>query len=234
MVVNAKPKWTMCSWLATSVAGLAVMLCLLLLVSHGAELAKQKEGYEERQDFVVARGPDVYDDFYVSVYDTLMFSRLKNQFEIGTIVNAAPPAEVSVLLDVGSGTGHHAKAFSNKGYSKVVGVDISPAMVRAAQKNYPDLEFRNGDALNGQLFPPNSFTHITCLYFTIYYMKDKRRFLENCYYWLTPGGYLTLHLVDRRTFSPVIPAGDPFIGASPQAYTEERITTTEVVFDSHR
>ena len=234
MVAKLKSEWTVCAWWATAVAILAVALSLLLLVSHGETLARQKEGYEERRDFVVARGTDVYDDFYVSVYDTLMFNRLKNQFEVGTIMNAAAPTEASALLDVGSGTGHHAKAFANKGFSKVVGVDIAPGMVAAARRNYPEIDFREGDALDGELFPSNSFTHITCLYFTIYHMKDKRRFLENCYHWLTPGGYLTMHLVDRQAFSPVIPAGDPFIGTSPQAYTDKRITTTEVVFDTHR
>ena len=41
--------------------------------------------------------------------------------------------------------------------------------------------------------------HVTCLYFTIYYIKDKENF-SNCFYWLKPGGVLLLHLVDVNKF----------------------------------
>jgi SAM-dependent methyltransferase len=233
MARATKNYWQSCGSWGALVGVVAALLGLLLLLEHGEKLAGKREGYEEREDFVVLRGTDVYDDFYTSVYDALMFSQIKNQFEIGTIVNVAGPAERSLLLDVGSGTGHHAGAFKNKGYS-VVGIDLSPSMVAAASKRYPEIDFRVGDALDGSMFSPGSFTHITCLYFTIYYMRDKVRFLKNCFYWLTPGGYLTLHLVDRNAFSPIIPAGDPFVGLSPQSYAEERITSTEVLFDTQR
>ena len=54
-------------------------------------------------------------------------------------------------------------------------------MVNIAQKNYPELNFRVADMLDTMEFQSDTFTHIMCLYFTIYYIKDKRRFLENCY-----------------------------------------------------
>ena len=57
----------------------------------------------------------------------------------------------------------------------------------------------------------NSFSTITCFYFTIYYIKDKNTFLQNCYNWLMPGGYLVLHLVNRDKFDPILNVAGPYI-----------------------
>ena len=106
-------------------------------------------------------------------------------------------------------------------------------MVSKAHQNYPSLNFIQGDALNGMLFPPNTLTLITCLYFTLYYMEDKSLFFDNCMKWLMPGGCLAIHLVDRDNFDPIIPAGDPLAIISAQSYAKERIMSTVVDFDTH-
>ena len=97
-------------------------------------------------------------------------------------------------------------------------------MIKISQDKYPSSKYIVGDALNAMTFPQQSFTHLTCLYFTIYYIKNKRQFFENCYNWLAPGGYLLLHLVDRDNFDPILPAGDPLTIISAQKYAKERIT----------
>ena len=53
-------------------------------------------------------------------------------------------------------------------------------------------------------------------------------------YWLEPGGWLALHLVDRNNFDPIIPAGDPFIMISPQNYAKKRITSSVVKFNNFK
>ena len=106
-------------------------------------------------------------------------------------------------------------------------------MIRKAKDNYPTLEFMQGDALNGMLFHQNTFSLVTCLYFTVYYMKDQQLFFENCMKWLMPGGCLAIHLVDRDNFDPIIPAGDPLTIISAQGYSKDRITSTVVEFDTH-
>ena len=189
------------------------------------------EGFEERTtEFKHKKGPQVYDDFYANVYDELVFNKIKNDYEIGQIVQSTAPTDTSRILDIGCGTGHHASSLAEKGYN-VVGIDISPSMINKAKENYPNIDFKVDDALNTMAFPANSFTHITCMYFTIYYMQNKRRFFENCIHWLMPGGYLILHLVNREKFDPILPAGDPFHIISPQSYADKRITTTNVKFD---
>jgi hypothetical protein len=106
-------------------------------------------------------------------------------------------------------------------------------MINKAKKEYPSLasNFKVGDGLNGTLFKDNSLTHILCLYFTIYYLKDKMLFFNNCMNWLMPGGYLIVHLVDKYKFDPILPPGNPLYIVSPQKYAKERITKTKVTFN---
>ena len=68
----------------------------------------------------------------------------------------------------------------------------------------------------------------------IYKYKDKTAFIQNVYNWLRPGGYFTLHLVDKTRFDPVIPAGKPFILVNPQSFAEKRITTSSVIFNNFK
>ena len=144
-------------------------------------------------------------------------------------MNKTSPTTTSIILDVGSGTGHHVGEL-NKQNLEVVGVDISEAMVKKAKDNYPKATFKQGNALDKSLFNPNSFTHIMCMYFTIYYMENKSEFFKNCYYWLKPGGYLIIHLVNKDLFDPILPPGNPLIMVSPQRYAKNRITKTKVKF----
>jgi SAM-dependent methyltransferase len=135
------------------------------------------------------------------------------------------------LLDVGCGTGHHVFELSASGFD-AIGIDISPSMISKAKADFPDYNFEVGDALNSSEFAPSTFTHITCMYFTIYYLQDKLLFFQNCMKWLMPGGYLILHLVDRENFDPILPPGNPLLYVSPQKYAEKRITSTKVKFDN--
>jgi SAM-dependent methyltransferase len=190
-----------------------------------------KEGFMTAPDkFLFKTGNDVYDDFYANIYDYLVFNNIKNSYEIGEIVNSTTPSETSVILDVGCGTGHHVGTMSEQNLN-VLGIDISPAMIQKAKENYPNFNFRVGNALNTTEFNHQTFTHILCLYFTIYYFPDKRRFFDNCMDWLMPGGCLVVHLVDREKFDPILPPGNPLYIVSPQKYAKQRITTTKVTFN---
>jgi predicted SAM-dependent methyltransferase len=104
-------------------------------------------------------------------------------------------------------------------------------MIEQAKKESPHADFKVGNALENGLFNQNSLTHVLCLYFTIYYFKEKMQFFYNCMDWLMPGGYLILHLVDRETFDPILPPGNPLYVVSPQKYAKERITKTKITFN---
>jgi len=214
-----------------------VLVLLLITVLLTNYWGIRKEGFnsvynqQKVKEFRTKRHQDVYDDFYASVYDELLFSKVKNDYEIGQIIKETYPSSESRILDIGSGLGHHVSSLSVHGFKNVQGLDLSPSMVHEAERLYPSLKFSVGDAMNTMTFPGNSFTHITCLYFTLYYLQDKPKFFENCYHWLMPGGFLAVHLVEPDKFDPIMPAGDPFNLISPQNYVKERITTTIVKFD---
>jgi SAM-dependent methyltransferase len=203
------------------------LLLLLVLVFKGFD--KKKEGFEQRDAFLIKSGSDIYDNFYADIYDYLVFNNLKDDYEVGYIMNSASPSSQSKILDIGCGTGHHVSSLGSKGLD-VLGIDISPSMIKKAKTNFPDYQFNVGDALNNHLFESNSFTHILCMYFTIYYFKDKAQFFNNCFKWLMPGGYLIVHLVEREHFDPILPPGNPLLYISPQRYAKERITSTKVKF----
>lgn len=211
---------------------LSILLIFVILfnILFGDALNK-KEGFEQKDKVVIKEGPDVYDDFYVSVYDNLSFSKLKNDFEVGQIINTTKPTNESKILDIGSGTGHHVAQLSSKNIP-TIGVDVSNYMVSKAKETYPKEKFIKGDVNNSSLFSSNSFTHITCLYFSIYYFKDKMTFFNNCMTWLMPGGYLVVHIVDRDRFDPILPPSNPLLIVSPQKYAKQRITQSEVVFNN--
>lgn len=209
---------------------LVLIAVLLILIIFFKTIIPVKEGMVASEKFLFKQGNAVYDDFYSNIYDYLVFSGIKNDFEIGQIINSTSPSETSVIADIGCGTGHHVRGLSDK-HLKVIGIDISPSMIEIAKKNAPGADFRVGDALDNGLFKLNSLTHILCLYFTIYYFKDKRHFFDNAMDWLMPGGYLIVHLVDRESFDPILPPGNPLYIVSPQKYAKERITKTKVTFD---
>ncbi len=194
---------------------------------------QQVEGFEQPKtnEFKTNEAvSDVYDDFYATIYDDLVFNKNKNDYEIGKWITHTKPEDNSKVLDIGSGTGHHVSSLKAHGY-EAIGIDVSPSMVKKAQETYPDLKFQVGDVTNPGMFQPESFTHITCFYFTLYYIQNKRVFFENCMRWLTPGGFLAVHVVNRDKFDPILPVGNPFTIISPQKYAKKRITTTTVKFD---
>ena len=203
---------------------------LLIMVVFFKALKPVQEGMTTSDKFLFKQGTAVYDDFYAGIYDYLVFSGLKNDFEVGQIINSSAPTEASIIADIGCGTGHQTSILSSKGLN-VIGIDISPSMINTAKENFPDLNFRVGDAMDNALFKMNSLTHIVCLYFTIYYFKDKRHFFDNCMDWLMPGGTLIVHIVDRESFDPILPPGNPLYIVSPQKYAKERITKTKIVFN---
>ena len=206
-----------------------VLIFIIIVSCFKQSKSSSIEGFIQKEEFVHKTDLDIYDDFYADIYDYLVYNDVKNDYEIGQIVNKTGPTTESIILDVGSGTGHHVGALQSYNFD-VIGLDISDAMVKKAKQNYPDSKFKQGDATNKDLFAPSSFTHILCMYFTLYYIKNKRQFFENCFEWLKPGGFLIIHLVNKEMFDPILPPGNPLLLVSPQRYAKKRITTTKVKF----
>jgi ubiquinone/menaquinone biosynthesis C-methylase UbiE len=64
---------------------------------------------------------------------------------VGPLLDAVGVKKGVNLLDIASGPGYVASAAAKRG-AVVVGVDFSPAMVAAARKLHPGVDFREGDA----------------------------------------------------------------------------------------
>jgi SAM-dependent methyltransferase len=218
-----------------SFSGQLLLFCIIFLgvLAYFQNNFKLKEKFTQKREFEFKEGAEIYDKFYADIYDYLVFNGVKNDYEIGQFVNKTTPTEQSIILDIGSGTGHHVSALQKQGY-KAIGLDSSENMIKRAKEIYPEYDFRLGDALNAGQFNSGSFTHILCLYFTIYYMEDKAQFFSNCMNWLMPGGYLVVHLVDREMFDPILPLSNPLMYFTPQRYAEKRITKSSITFDDFK
>ena len=216
-----------------------LFIILMIFCFVKRDLSAHVEGFEQPDKYKVYENDTIYDSFYADIYDELFIQPSKIEAEVDEIIHITGALEGSddvkknfKVGDLGSGRGHHVHELKKKGAMNVVGCDKSEAMLQNARDLYPKCNFIQGDFMKPMLFSEEEFNVLTCFYFTVYYVKDKRAFLRNCYKWLKPEGYLILHLVDRNHFDPVVPGGKPLFIVSPQTYANERITNSLVKFRS--
>lgn len=215
------------------------ILIVLQYTSNNSYEGMQNENEIQNETFEYKTGESIYDEFYTDIYDELVLNANKNDYEVQSICNITHIDDKSLVLDIGCGKGHHASELA-KTAKHVTGIDTSKHMIRDCQKEYSsqkNLRFIKGNALNSVLFRPNSFSHIVCLYFTIYYIKDKPAFFRNCHNWLhhqNQKGYLIVHIVNREHFDPVVPPSSPFFFVNPQTFAPKRITSSSVTFDNFK
>lgn len=216
---------------SNTICQLLIIIAITYILFHISNKYDVKtEGFSQPSKFVTKENNDLYDDFYCSIYDDLVYDTTRNEFEVQEITNIAKINKNSNILDIGSGKGHHVNHFRKHGIN-VTGLDKSKSMIKLSQKKYPKCKFKHGDALNAVNFNSNTFTHITCLFFTIYYIENKKLFFKNVYDWLKPGGFLVLHLVNRDKFDPILNTANPLHLVSPQKFAKKRITNSLVKFN---
>ena len=206
-----------------------LILILIIIFVNKLDLVKRENFIDKTEKFIKYYGNDIYDNFYVSIYDQLMQDDVKNTYEVGEIINKKVPTNIIKVLDIGCGTGHHVNLLNNNNIN-CIGIDISQEMINKARQNYPQLNFKLANALDNMVFQDNEFTHISCLNYTIYCIKDKEQFFENCFKWLIPGGILILHLVDIYNFNPVLPSSDVVELLSLQLKNNNRLTQSNIHF----
>jgi ubiquinone/menaquinone biosynthesis C-methylase UbiE len=209
-----------------------IIISLILYKLYSYITQTNIEGFSQDKKFIIyEKINEIFDIFYADIYDQILFSLQKNQFEIETTIYVTKPNKKSYILDVGSGTGYHVAAFTANNIN-AIGIDQSKAMIDYSSKKYPESKFYLANANDSVIFDDHTFTHITCYYFSIYYIKDKRNFLNSCYNWLKKNGYLVLHLVNRDKFDPLLPPANPLTLISPQKYAKERITKSFIKFNN--
>lgn len=183
----------------------ALLIVVVILYKHLRPPQLLNEGFTQKEPFVVKLEQDALDDFYVELYDTLHRVDKRSNSELGHIIQTtSPDTKNSVFLDVGSGTGKYIYELNDAGY-QAYGIEKNDIMADYSQKLYPDIEVLSADVMQPIAFEKSTFTHVLCTYFTIYYFQDKAQFFKNCYFWMKPGGYLVVHLINKNKFTNIIP-----------------------------
>lgn len=222
------------NWKKTSMLFKIVIFLSLLLIFHQLFLTSKEsfDGNKRGARFETKNNNSIYDEFYASIYDSLFGDPIKVKYEMNEIIRSTNINDNSIILDLGVGTGDHLGFLKDN--IQCTGIDTSKDMIAKARKKYPNINFKQGDALDTMNFVQNQFTHIFMLYFSIYYIQDKSTLFQNMYHWLKPGGFAAIHLVNKHKFDPIVNASNPLIMLSPQRYAKKRITTSEIKFNDFK
>jgi SAM-dependent methyltransferase len=172
---------------------------LVIIAGYNAYYRKKdsREGFTQNMRYLLKRNGDIYDEFYVEVFDIVYQPPTYIDAVIGAIERTTAASNASVFLDVGSKTGKVVDALHAKGYA-AYGVEPSDAMMTFMKEYHPSAAktCQRGDMLDSILYERGSFSHITCLHHVIYQYKDKVAFLRNCYFWLRSGGTLAIQVME--------------------------------------
>lgn len=193
----------------------------------------KKEGFTQENKFVVKYENNVYDHFYGNIYDDIHIPESRVPYVLKYILKTTQPDNKSTFLVVGSGTGFATKELSDLGY-KTYGVDKSASMVEYSTSKYPELMIKNGDVMDSMLYDKQVFSHILCLYYTIYHFQDKQLFFRNCFHWMKSGGYLIVHLIDTEKIDLHIPCLKNIIYGYPKTKKNGNKITANVDFPNFK
>jgi len=213
----------------------ANILLIMIIILIGCHLLKSmsikshSEGFDQKQPFVMKNDNDIYDAFYVTIYDELYDTQKRTNEEFKKIVESTGLNDSSVILDIGAGTGELLQKISEKGI-QCHGIDQSQSMINCAKGKYPQLNMSQGDVMDPLSFTKSMFSHICVMNFTLYHFQDKKRFLRNCRDWLQPNGYLIMHIVNKNKYDATVPAANPLYDSTPQKYSDKRLKNTTIDF----
>ena len=204
-----------------------IIFLLLLLLIMKRWFKKEHQGFTQDGMFSLKTNDDIYDDFYVSVYDNIFQPTKYLNEEYAQMMDKLSLKDNADVLDIGSKTGHFLKLLDRK--YNAHGLEQSTQMIEYTKEKYDDLTIHHGDMLNNQIFDKNIFDCIFLRDFMIYTVYDKPQLLGNCYYWLKPSGYLVIHLVNKKKYNPLVEVAN--YNTNPQDYVDERITKCNVISD---
>ena len=210
---------------------LSIVIIILTGLKKFCLREKKTEGFSQDEDFVLKQDGDSYDTFYLHEYDDLMKTDERLQFEVAQILKTNPSQRESVFLDIGCGTCRILSELQNYGF-RTFGLDKSSAAVKFAEEKNMDLEVKLGDATQLMTYDKGTFTHITCMYFTVYEFNDKPTLFRNIHHWLQRGGFLFLHVVDKDHFDMIAPCAKVRLDLVGE-FSKERIMKSTVQMPSY-
>ena len=209
-----------------------VLFILLILVCFASN---KKEGFAQHKKYTVKNNDEIFSDYYANMYDNILLDKTKYNTEIDEISKIVDYNEFNSILDVGCGTGEIVNILNDQPLGNktpnILGLDKSQEMINVAKRKYPNNQYVVGDINDNNLFQNNFFTHILCLNQTIYYIKDKEQFFNNCYNLLLPNGYLIIHLVDRNNFNSISTATNLNPLVNPDNYSIKNINNSIINYN---
>ena len=68
---------------------LLILIILLVFFIGSRTVLNSREGFiNQTEKFKMIDGPKLYDGFYSKIYDDLIFDKVKNEYEVGQIINS--------------------------------------------------------------------------------------------------------------------------------------------------
>ena len=210
----------------------ALVFCLFFLYTYRFFFPSpaMHEGFTQTSPFVLKLNDEIYDAFYMEVYDKL-FVPERGAASLSRAIERLPYLKKKLTCMIVSDSGNLMKSLRDRGFDDARTVHKSPDAVAHMRRKYRD-NVTNGDILSTMFFGNSTIASFVFadLSFYKYKLKDRQTILGNVRHWLTPHGLLLVQLVDMQRFDTVLPAAKEFMDL--QKYAKERITVNEVDFDS--
>lgn len=203
---------------------ICILFILFIILVLKKYYKKEYQGFSQDCEFSLKTNGEIYDEFYVSIYDNIHKPQKYLRDEYNEILNVIKPSKHAVLLEISPKTGHFLNLL-DKDYT-VYGLEESRAMISKANEYYTDLNIVNNTCLNNQIFDKGMFDCIFMLNFSVYPIYDKLQLFGNCYYWLKPSGQFIVHLVNKNKYNPLAEIANK--NMNPQQFSNERITKCNV------
>ena len=141
----------------------------------------KNEGFHQTKPYVYKKDDDIYDEFYADIYDELMNTSARSEWELVQMIRiTSPDTNNSVFLDIGSGTGLLLFLLQDViGIDKSYGFDINEKSIKIAKlvNPYKHIKFNNSNKMNNILKDINIVTMIDVLHHVP--QKEKIPFLLN-------------------------------------------------------
>ena len=114
-----------------------------------------------------------------------------NEEKVLQILDAAGVQEDSVILDVACGTGVLFPYYLDRNASHIIGVDLSPEMIRIAKSKFsdPHLELICGDI---EALPVSRLCDCCVIYNAFPHFENPQRLIQHLAQWIRPGGRITI------------------------------------------